>query len=124
MIGKNAFVMLVVSNMEKSVAFYRDVLGLTVKTHSPDWTELEANGIRVGLHSTTDKLHVRPNESYGFGFYVDDINATAANLKSKNVHFIRPPKQEDFGMLAVFSDPDGYHIQLCELGQSQKTHAA
>jgi predicted enzyme related to lactoylglutathione lyase len=114
MLGNSAFVMLVVSNMNRSIAFYRDVMGLTVKNQSPDWTELEAGGVRIGLHSTTEKLHVKPNESYGIGFYVDDIQRTYKDLKARDVHFIRPPKQESFGSLAVLSDPDGYHIQLCE----------
>lgn len=114
MVGKSAFVMLVVSNMDRSVAFYRDVLGLAVRNQSADWTELEAGGVRIGLHATTEKLHVKPNESYGIGFYVEDIRRAYDGLKAKDVHFIRPPKQESFGALAVFSDPDGYHIQLCE----------
>jgi len=126
MIGYSAYVMLVVNDMERSTAFYRDVLGLNVRTQSPDWTELEAGGIRVGLHSTTDKLHVKPNESYGLGFYVDDIQKAHDLLKSKNVHFIRPPDKEDFGWLAVFTDPDGYHIDLCQLtpAEKERTEAA
>lgn len=114
MLGKSAFVMLVVSNMDRSVAFYRDVVGMTVTSQSPEWTELEAGGVRIGLHSTTSKLHVKPNESYGIGFYVEDIHRIYDSLKAKNVHFIRSPRREEFGFLAVFSDPDGYHIQLCE----------
>ncbi len=120
MLGKSAFVMLVVSHMERSVAFYRDVIGMTVTHQSPEWTELEAGGVRIGLHATTDKLHVKPNESYGIGFYVDDIQRAYSDLKFKKVHFIRPPKQEDFGSLAVFSDPDGYHIQLCQTAARTK----
>jgi predicted enzyme related to lactoylglutathione lyase len=115
MLGNSAFVMLVVGQMERSVAFYRDVLGLQVTNQSSEWTELEAGGVRIGLHATTEKLHVKPNESYGIGFYVDDIQRVHEELKARNVHFIRPPRQENFGLLAVFSDPDGYHIQLCQM---------
>jgi lactoylglutathione lyase len=114
MLGNSSFVMLVVNDMTRSVAFYRDLLGFAVRSQTPEWTELEAGGVRLGLHSTTEKLHVKPNESYGIGFYVSDIHRAYADLKARNVHFIRPPKQEPFGFLAVFSDPDGYHIQICQ----------
>ncbi|MBA2452493.1 MAG: VOC family protein [Chloroflexia bacterium] len=39
-----------VSDMNKSVAFYRDTLGLPLRFESGSWSELEAGGIILALH--------------------------------------------------------------------------
>jgi lactoylglutathione lyase len=122
--GKIGLVMLVVKDLNRSVAFYRDVIGMKVKFQAPEWATLDAGGVELGLHPESEHLHVKPSESFGFGFYVNDIERVHQELKNKNVHFILPPKEENFGWLALFSDPDGYHIQLCQLAaQSSKSVA-
>lgn len=117
MIGKLGVFMVVVKDMDRSVAFYRDVLGLKVVFHSPGWSTLDAGNVNVGLHSESEHLKVHPTESAQCGFYVDDIQRTVAELKSKGVRVLMPPKKEDFGWLAVFEDPDGYHFQLCQMNK-------
>jgi carbon storage regulator CsrA len=39
-----------VSDMARSVAFYRDVLGLSLRFESPEWTEFDTPGSTVALH--------------------------------------------------------------------------
>ncbi len=39
-----------VTDMARSVAFYRDVLGLPVRFESPKWTEFETPGTTLALH--------------------------------------------------------------------------
>src|SRR3972149_4176553 len=39
-----------VSDMKRSVAFYRDVLGLPLKFESPGWTEFATDGTTLALH--------------------------------------------------------------------------
>lgn len=123
MIGKLGLVMVVVKNMDRSVAFYRDVLGLKPKFQKPEYSELDAGNISVGLHAQSDHLKVHPTESAQFGFYVDDIQKVVSELKSKGVHILMSPKKEDFGTLSVFTDPDGYHIQLCQMAVERKSAA-
>jgi len=38
------FVIVVVSDMRAAVSFYGDVVGLTLRFESPDWTEFESGG--------------------------------------------------------------------------------
>lgn len=112
MIGKLGTIMVVVKDMARSTAFYRDVLGLKVSMESPEWTQLDAGNIAVGLHAESDRLKVEPREAVQFGFEVADVQKAAAELKAKGVKFVMEPHQEDFGWLAIFKDPDGHHIQL------------
>jgi predicted enzyme related to lactoylglutathione lyase len=123
MIGKLGLVMVVVKDMDRSVAFYRDVLGLKLQFQTPEWSQFDAGNIHVGLHAESDTLKTHPTESAQFGFYVEDIQKTVADLKGKGVHILRPPKQEDFGILSIFTDPDGYHIEVCQLAAEGRSAA-
>ena len=44
------YVILFVSDMERSVAFYRDVLGWPLTCHSPERTEFATEGMTLALH--------------------------------------------------------------------------
>ena len=118
MIGKLGLVMVVVKDIKRSTAFYRDVLGLKVQFESPEWTQLDAGNIGVGLHAQSEHLHAQAINSVQLGFYVQDIQKAVDELKQKGVHIIMPPKKDDFGWLAIFADPDGYHIQLGQMGRA------
>jgi predicted enzyme related to lactoylglutathione lyase len=104
--------MLIVKDMDRSVAFYHDVIGLTVQMHTPFWSSLRAGNIVLGLHPEGEHSKVAPETGCTFGFEVADIQQTAADLKVKGVKFLMEPKREDFGWLAVIADPDGYALQL------------
>ena len=43
-----------VSDMARSIAFYRDVLGLPLRFESPEWTEFETPGSTLALHLADD----------------------------------------------------------------------
>jgi catechol 2,3-dioxygenase-like lactoylglutathione lyase family enzyme len=42
--------MIVVSNMDRSVEFYRDKLGIPLKFQSPEWTEFATGATTLALH--------------------------------------------------------------------------
>jgi predicted enzyme related to lactoylglutathione lyase len=115
MIGKLTTIMLIVRDMERSVAFYRDVVGLKVELHTPGWSSLSAGNITLGLHPESPHSKVAPTLGCTFGFEVSDIQGVVQELKSKNVPMMMEPIHEDFGWLAIFTDPDGYPVQLVEL---------
>lgn len=45
-------VVVFVSEMQRSVLFYRDVLGLPLKFESAEWTEFTTNGATLALHAS------------------------------------------------------------------------
>ena len=120
MIGKLTTIMLIVKDMNRSVAFYRDVVGLKPEMHMPDWSSLSAGNITLGLHPESPHAKVAPTLGCTFGFEVSDIQKLARELKAKGVPFVMEPQHEGFGWLAIFSDPDGYPVQLVQLEQTQK----
>ena len=116
---KFGLVMIVVRDMERSVDFYRDVLKLKLEFATPHWSQFNVGGVTLGLHPETEQLKVTDTkpQTCQFGFYIEDIEATFADLTSKGAKSILAPKQEEFGKLAIVGDPDGYAIQLCQLAQ-------
>ena len=44
------YTMIVVSDMQRSVEFYRDKLGIPLKFQSPDWTEFATGTTTLALH--------------------------------------------------------------------------
>src|SRR5258705_12234441 len=112
MFNQVGIIMITVSNMERSTAFYKDVLGLNLQFTSPDWTQFEIGGVQVALHIAGPNLKVNPEVGVNFGLYTNDINKTLAELTSRGAE-VAYRTEEDFGTLAAIKDPDGYTIQLC-----------
>jgi lactoylglutathione lyase len=108
-------VILLVSNMEKSVKFYRDILGLPIKTKSKDWTEFFNNDTVMALHPAKKKSNIKTDSDMLVGFEVGDLEATVKKLKEKKVKFFKKPKEEPFGKHAIVQDPDGHLISIAEI---------
>lgn len=106
-------IILLVSNMNNSIRFYRDTLGLAVKDVSEEWTEFFTSGTVLALHPAKTKIKHNPNMLVGF--MVSDLDSIAATLKGKEVKFFKDPKEEAFGKHAIIEDPDGHLISIAEI---------
>jgi lactoylglutathione lyase len=117
------YTMVVVSDMERSVAFYRDKLGIPLKFQSPDWTEFQTGTTTLALHgggvASTAPPAIDPTKQAGscsIGFNVEDVDNTYEELKARGIRFVMPPTQrEGEGIkLAVCIDPDGLPIAFAQ----------
>ena len=120
MIGKLQTIMVVVKDMDRSVRFYRDVLGLPLEFQSPHWSQFDLGNVTLGLHPEGKEVKVSPTSGCTFGFHVADIQKTISELKATGVQVFMEPRREQFGWLAIVGDPDGYYIQLFQPGNRQK----
>jgi lactoylglutathione lyase len=118
------YTMIIVSDMKRSVAFYRDTLGIPLKFESPEWTEFATGATTLALHGggvaheyqdTGDQS--KTAGSCSIGFNVDDVDRTYEEMKAKGMAFVMPPTQrEGEGIkLAVGLDPDGLPISFAQL---------
>ena len=107
-------VILLVSDMDKSIKFYRDVLELPVKSTSPEWVEFFSSGTVVALHPSKNKTRTK-NSGVLVGFMVSNLESVAKNLKDKKVEFFKEPTEESFGKHAIIVDPDGHLISIAEI---------
>lgn len=118
---KLEYAIVFVSDMARSVAFYRDTLGLPLKFESPHWTEFSTEGTTLALHPADSVSPGRtspghnPAGSCHPGFQVPDLDAFHKKMEAAGVKCIHPPKVEDFGgKLALYADPDGLPIGFAE----------
>lgn len=115
---KPDYIIVYVSDMQRSTDFYRDVLGLPLKFSSPGWTEFNTGSTTLALHTTGgDKVQQHegrpPAGQAHIGFIVDDIQSAYEALKAQDVFFSLPPQKQTSGVtLAVLHDPDGLGITL------------
>jgi predicted enzyme related to lactoylglutathione lyase len=97
-----------VSNLDRAIAWYQDVLGFTLLYRVDDmgWCELatEVARVNVGLGETENPRVGGIKLTFG----VKDIDKARAQLEARKVRF-DGPTQEIPGMvkLATFYDPDG-----------------
>src|SRR3989442_11265765 len=95
------YVMVGVSNMDQSVEFYKDTLGMPLKYKTNEWTEFQTGATTLALHlskpqisSTTAHEGLAPG-TLSIGFNVTDLEKTYQELKSKNVRFVTEPKMRE-----------------------------
>jgi lactoylglutathione lyase len=130
MFSKVDYVMVNVSDMHRSVAFYRDTLGLPLKFESPGWSEFDTGASTLALHAATRAAAAEPALQSGpvagtcsLGFSVTSLNNTYAKLRERGARFVMPPtEQPNEGIrLAVCVDPDGLSISFAEPMECEPT---
>ncbi len=117
-LGKLGLIMVVVSDMERSVAFYRDVVGLKLLFNQDNWSQFDAGNILVGLHPEGDEVKVSPTTGCTFGIYVNDIQKCVNEIKRRGGKIEVEPRREPFGLWALLKDPDRYGIQIIQMART------
>ncbi len=108
MISRINVVYLYVSDMERSRAFYRDVLGLALEGDE-HWAETTfADGVRFALHYS--ETPVIPGTTM-VDLEVADIDEAVTRLRERGVD-VGEVWREEYGCFASFRDPDGYVLEL------------
>ena len=103
-------------DLERLLSFYRDTLGLRLRSHHGDFANFEFGDVRLnlGLH---DGVRGRSRDPYRIMVHlgVRDIHEERGRLGRLGVRFIREPEQEHWGgWVATFLDPDGNVLQLLQ----------
>lgn len=121
-------VTLTVSDLERSIEFYRDTLGLKVlgKIEQPDAgltiVYLKAGEGVLELFYFSDEeescLDEREDTDLGLqhiGFEVSSVDKVADKLRQNDVEFALEPIDAEGGVrIAFFKDPDGILLELVE----------
>lgn len=115
-----SYAIVFVSDMARSVRFYRNVVGIPLRFESPEWTEFATEGTTLALHQGegagpseggSDKSvsgRCRP------GFSVPDLDAFHQRMTDAGVPCVQPPKDVFGARLAQYVDPDGLTISVGE----------
>lgn len=134
MINKLTFATVYVLNQASAYDFYVNKLGFKVHTDAPlgndnrwltvtppDQPVIEISLLLVAENEMFSKeavvavTELIKKGTFGHGgFECNDIYATYEELKSKGVEFAKPPKEESYGVAAVFRDDSGNWFSLTQ----------
>jgi methylmalonyl-CoA/ethylmalonyl-CoA epimerase len=115
-IGKISQIAISVSNLETSISFYGETLGLPLLFQAPPrMAFFDCHGIRLLIGEAEEVIPGGPI----LYFSVDDIEAAWKDLGVKGAELVRAPQmthKTDTSelWLAVFKDPDGHILELFE----------
>lgn len=109
-------ILIFVSDVERSLGFYRDVLGLPVRHHNAFAAEFDLEGVRLGLQYM-NPAYLGQGVNITLDFTVTHIEEFVARLKQEGVEFTAIVLDQPSGKLAKFRDPDGNLLGIFEAGQ-------
>jgi predicted enzyme related to lactoylglutathione lyase len=107
----SARVNVMVADMDKSVDFYTNTLGLKLlNQYGSHYAEIQAPDLLIGLHPKSDKIVVGNNISIGFG--VKEFDQEIEQLKSKGIDL--KIEVDGWIRLAHFTDLDNNALFFAE----------
>ncbi|MEU1402724.1 VOC family protein [Streptomyces sp. NPDC005728] len=121
-----SFVTLPVSDQDRALRFYRDVLGLevTADRDMPQgrWLQVAPAGARTvftlsgpgmgrGSAGTPRKSGAEPGSARGIMLVTTDVDADCARLAAAGIP-VQGPDELPWGRMASFTDPDGNGLML------------
>jgi predicted enzyme related to lactoylglutathione lyase len=108
------FVSLPTRDLETSVRFYTEVLGLRCSVHMPErhFAEFEPGTVTIGvMQAEAMGLPYQPNRN-PIALHVDDVAAARAALEERGVTFEGDVLDTGVCHMAFFADPDGNALML------------
>lgn len=117
-------VILAVKDLDKSLEFYHEIIGLPIKNQRRSWIDLGTTGALLSLHpASLTAEHVGSSIDNGItiGFLVGDVKSAVEELKSKGIKIFREIVDREAGKNAIVLDPDGYLVSLFEPDFSDKS---
>ena len=117
-----------VSEVDRAVEFYRDMLGLPMLKHGSFGAEFLDGDTHLGVHPAVHpESKALVGRHTGITLFVPDLLHYCRVLHDRGVRFVTEPTQQPWGIMAMVADPDGNMLALWEdklpEGQEQ-THQA
>jgi predicted enzyme related to lactoylglutathione lyase len=114
-----------VTDQDRALTFYRDVLGMEVRDDQAfgpgmRWLVVAPQGAETGLvlYKAGEGENVAsPGSWTGIVLYTDDMAKDYAAWSAQGVQFSHEPKSEMWGLETQFTDPDGNGFDLVQRAQ-------
>ena len=119
-VNRVGYVILFVADLERSVAFYRDVLGVPFRLQGDGYVEFATQGAKFGLY---DRNRLGELTGHGAGrpvepggevvFLVEDVDAEAERLRAAGATILMGPVDRPWGHRTLHvEDPDRFVVEL------------
>ena len=106
-------IMLGVSDVEKSAAFYEQQLGRAVRFRAGGVVFIDGGAVMIGLTTELGKIRQPLAGATELVFGVAAVKPAWRALKERGVAFVRDPRQlteKEWG--ATLTDPDGHYLTI------------
>ena len=133
MYNRIAHIALVVKDYDEAILFYTNKLDFilledTKIDETKRWVIIAPNGAKescllLAKAANEKQLACIGNQTggrVGFFLFTDDFNRDYNKLVNRGVTFVRPPKKEPYGIVAVFQDLYGNLWDLLEPNEKNK----
>jgi predicted enzyme related to lactoylglutathione lyase len=113
MLRKLSLIRCAVADMDAAIIFYRDILGLSLKSQSPAWSEFDLGHTSLGLHRGEPQA-LKPRSGWTLSFEVSDVKASKEFLAAAGVTIVGDFHEIPGGVVLGISDPDGNPVDLVQ----------
>ncbi|WP_437398404.1 VOC family protein [Flagellimonas lutimaris] len=133
MYNRIAHISLVVKDYDEAIHFYTNKLDFTLLENTKidefkRWVVIAPSGAKecsllLAKAANEKQLASIGNQTggrVGFFLFTDDFNRDYDKLVNRGVTFVRPPKKEPYGVVAVFKDLYGNLWDLLEPNEKNK----
>jgi lactoylglutathione lyase len=128
-VDRIGYVILYVSDLDASIEFYRDVVGLPYWFTDAGYAEFATEGTRFALYERrraewlTGRT-VTPGPAAEIVLLVDDVDAHASRLQALGTTVLSGPTDRPWGHRTVhIADPDGFVVELAgEIPRQRARH--
>jgi lactoylglutathione lyase len=127
------YAILFVSDLERSIAFYRDAIGLPFRFANESYAEFATEGAKFSLFaraSLPELIGVEapageaPWPQGEVAFFCADVDAEHDRLASAGVRILAPPTDRQWGERTLHvADPDGNVVELTRPRARQRVRA-
>ena len=115
-----------VTDLDRAVGFYRDVLGLELQFSEPThaYARFDLGGVNFGVIShdiSNPEAAAFTGRHTGLNLEVADLDTAVGALKARGVSFAMEPTRQPWGAyMALLSDPDGnlFYLQAASGGRA------
>jgi len=117
-------IILFVEDLQRSKAFYHEMLGLDVEFEDDESVSFKVEGLAfivLQVDRARVQLQGEPTATPRAGAtaflttFSDDVDALHARLVERRIHFFQTPTDQPWGMrTAYFKDPDGHVWEIAQ----------
>lgn len=120
---KLGYVILYVSDLEKTKHFYGELLGLRQRNEFGTYIEYETGNTILSMNTRESgreitKLPIPDDlsnqQTFELGFVTEDVTGTVEKLRQAGVPILLEPTEKPWGQVVAYAaDPDGHYIEIC-----------
>ncbi|MDQ6467426.1 VOC family protein [Exiguobacterium acetylicum] len=116
------YTILYVEDTARTLTFYRDVLGLSVKAEHGSYIEFETGQTTLAFNTREDVQRLIPDytipsgkaqQTLEIGFVTDDVPTLFQKVEAAGYKTVLTPVEKPWGQVVAYVlDPDGHLIEL------------